>query len=285
MFKFDISHSAADRELADETSLWLEMSEGAVHYKSVGRGPTIVLVHNSGMWGGIWDRWVPILAEKYHVVIPDLPGFGLTGPSAEGDYSYNTLANFLGEFVQRACQAPVHVVGLSLGGQLAWRSALLKPDLYKSLILINPTGYPEKALPAIFKVARGPMGWLLPYMGSKAMMAKNLGQLWGKREPVSDAFLDRLLISQRRAGNRAAFLKFLRTDNESLHEQIPQIQSPVQLQWSEKCGSESFSTDLSNVEKILFEDLGHLPNLEAPEETVQAAMNFIAKHERADADV
>ncbi len=178
MFQFDISHSKADMALSDETSLWLDMPEAQVHYKCSGYGPTVVLVHNSGMWGGVWDQWVSVLSKNYRVVVPDLPGFGLTGKSAKGDYSYAALANFLGDFIDRTCDGPVHVVGLSLGGQLAWRSALLRPNLYKSLVLINPTGYPEKSLPAVFKFARGPMGWLLPYMGSKAMMQKNLGQLW-----------------------------------------------------------------------------------------------------------
>lgn len=280
MFHRDIPLSTADAVLSDSSSCWADMPVGRVHYKSIGTGPTVVLVHNSGMWGGIWDEWVPLLTQKFRVIVPDLPGFGLTGPVAGGDYSYDALAHFLCDFVEQLAEPPVHLVGLSLGGQLAWRCALLKPDLVASLVLINPTGYPEKSLPAVFKLARGPMGWLLRFLGSTTMIRKNLAQLWGKGAPISDAFLGRLLVSQCRAGNRKAFLTFLRTDNESLHTQIPSIRKPVQLQWSVKCGPERFSHDLPDVELVIHDDFGHLPVLEAPEQTAETAMRFIETHDK-----
>ncbi|MEM8548280.1 MAG: alpha/beta hydrolase, partial [Pseudomonadota bacterium] len=242
MITFDIPRKTAEAILSDDTSLRLDMPQGRIHYRSIGQGPAVILVHNSGMWGGVWDAWIGILSREYRVVVPDLPGFGLTGPTASADYSYRTLSQFLADFIELTCDGqPSHVVGLSLGGQLALRCALSRGDLIKSLVLINPTGYPEKTVPNVFKFARGPLGWLLPYLGSKALLEKNLRQLWGNESGtgdgaedgagnfVSDVFLQRLLVSQRCKGNRRAFLKFLRTDNESVHEAFPLVTAPVQV--------------------------------------------------------
>lgn len=279
MLSFDLSARKVESLLSDTSSRWLDLPGVRVHYRIKGSGPSVLLLHNSGMWGGIWDDWLKGLSKTHTVVVPDLPGCGLTGPSQSGDYSMEGLTLFVAQFLHTIKEEPVHVVGLSLGGQLAWRLALSQPDIVKSLILINPTGYPEKKPPMVFKLARGRFGWFLRVMGSTKLLRKNLEALWGDGAPVSDAFLERLLTSQRRKGNRAAFLKFLRTDNESLHTEIPKISKPVQIQWSDMCGPEQFSADIPNAERVGLGGLGHIPVLEAPEATLEAARNFLSLQE------
>ncbi len=283
MFRPDLSRAAAEHELSGPDSRWLNLPDARVHYRTAGTGPTVVLLHNSGMWGGVWDYWLPILSEHFTVVVPDLPGAGLTGPAADNDYSMEALTKFVATFVKATCKGPVHVVGLSLGGQLAWRLALQEASLVKSLVLINPTGYPDKKLPKVFKLARGRMGWILKYIASEKMLRNNLSELWGSGAPISAEFLERLVLSQRRSGNRKAFLRFLRTDNKSLHEQIPNITQPVQLQWCEMCGPQQFTRDLPNVELVDFSDFGHIPTLEAPEQTSSAAIRFLEAQEQENA--
>ncbi|WP_051540672.1 alpha/beta fold hydrolase [Ahrensia sp. 13_GOM-1096m] len=279
MLSLDISPKRAESILAGINSRWLDLPSGRVHYRLSGSGPAIVLLHNSGMWGGVWDSWVDELSKSYTVIVPDLPGCGLTGPSKDGNYAIANLTAFVADFIPAVQKKPVHLVGLSLGGQLAWRLALLHPDLVKSLILINPTGYPEKKQPMIFKFARGKLGWLIRVLGSTKMLRKNLQQLWGNGAPISDAFLERLLVSQCRVGNRAAFLKFLRTDNQTLQDQIPNIDKPTQIQWSDMCGAQRFSEDLPRVELVRLNGLGHIPTVEAPAITLAAAKEFIRSQE------
>jgi len=283
MFRPDLSPAAAEAELAGPSSQWLNLPSARVHFRSFGSGPSVILVHNSGMWGGVWDGWLPVLAEHFTVLVPDLPGAGLTGPASDSDYSMDALTRLVGSFVKTICEPPVHVVGLSLGGQLAWRLALQEPTLVKSLVLINPTGYPDKKLPKVFKLARGRLGWVLKYLASEKMVRSNLSELWGSGAPISDSFLKRLVVSQRRAGNRKAFLKFLRTENESLHERILDILKPVQVQWSSMCGPQQFTQDLPNAELVEFANLGHIPILEAPEQSAAVALRFIKTQEKMDA--
>lgn len=276
----DLEKDRVDQLLADRTSKWVDIGGTAVHYKEEGSGPALILLHNTGMWHGVWDGWVPILAGDFRVLRPDLPGFGLTGPTASQDYSMQRLAGFIGEFMDAVSLSEAHIAGLSLGGQVAWRFSLDHPERVRSLVLINPTGYPEKSLPAAFKLARSWAGGLIRFVGSPWLLRRNVAGLWGTRAEIPPGWIEDLLTSQRREGNRAAMVRFMRTENPSRHAEVGSLQVPVQIQWSQKCGPQRFSEDLPGAEMILYDDLGHFPNVEAPQESADHALRFLLRQSR-----
>lgn len=280
LFSPDISRENADELLTDDTSKWVEIDGVSVHYKEQGSGPALVLLHNSAMWQGVWDDWAPLLAGRFRVIRPDLPGFGATGPTAAQDYSMDTLTEFVGDFLDALSLREADIVGLSLGGQIAWRFALDHPERVRSLVLLNPTGYPSRELPAVFKLARSWAGGVIRFIGTPFILKRNLSTLWGTRTELPSDFVNRLLVSQRRAGNRAALLEFLRTPNPSRHTEIGSLQTRVQIQWSKMIGPEEFSADLPHAEMIYYDDLGHFPNIEAPQESARNALTFLLRQSR-----
>ena len=280
LFSTDIERGEADALLTGDTSKWVEVDGLPVHYKEQGTGPALLLLHNTGMWHGVWDDWVPLLAGRFRVISPDLPGFGATGPTAAEDYSMETLTDFVGGFLDALSLSEAHIAGLSLGGQLAWRWALDHPERVSSLVLLNPTGYPSREVPAVFKLARSWAGGVIRLMGTRFILERNLSSLWGTRAGIPADFVDRLLVSQRRAGNRDALLKFMRTDNPTRHTEIPSLRAPIQVQWSEMIGPQEFSVDLPHAEMIYYDDLGHFPNIEAPKESAGHALDFLLRQSR-----
>ncbi|MBI5752400.1 MAG: pimeloyl-ACP methyl ester esterase BioH [Hydrogenophilales bacterium] len=104
-----------------------------LHVESSGHGPDLALLHGWGMHGGIWEGARDALAERFRVHVVDLPGYGAS-PACE-PYTLEALAHS----VARALPERTHVVGWSLGGQVALQWARLAPQQIGKLILIGAT--------------------------------------------------------------------------------------------------------------------------------------------------
>lgn len=106
---------------------------GKLHVETHGTGEPLLLIHGWGMHGGVWDSLVPPLAERFQVLVVDLPGHGRSSASGDGglDSIVNTLAVALPE--------SLNVCGWSLGGQVAMRWAALYPAQIKRMVLTCST--------------------------------------------------------------------------------------------------------------------------------------------------
>jgi pimeloyl-ACP methyl ester carboxylesterase len=58
-----------------------------IQYRDEGAGPPLVLLHGFGSSLYTWNRWVRQLPGTRRLIRLDLPGFGLTGPAPDGDYT------------------------------------------------------------------------------------------------------------------------------------------------------------------------------------------------------
>ena len=88
----------------------------------------VVLIHSSLGDSRLWKRQVPALEERFEVVTPDLPGWGQNPMPTEPFSFVDFVAGFL----------PGALVGNSMGGMIALRTALAHPDRVKKLVLVDP---------------------------------------------------------------------------------------------------------------------------------------------------
>lgn len=111
--------------------------DGPVHFADFGgSGARLVLVHGLGGSHANWLAVAPRLAERAQVVAPDLPGFGRTPPagrSARVSANRECLHRFLA-----AVGHPAVLVGNSMGGLIAMMEAALHPDNVSALVLVAP---------------------------------------------------------------------------------------------------------------------------------------------------
>ncbi|WP_278264851.1 4,5:9,10-diseco-3-hydroxy-5,9,17-trioxoandrosta-1(10),2-diene-4-oate hydrolase [Nocardia sp. AG03] len=114
------------------------------HEAGVGNGPTIVLLHGGGPGASAWSNFarnIPVLAERYHVIAPDQPGYGKSDKPVDHPqyfvHSSNALLALLDhlEITER-----VHLLGNSLGGGASVRFALDHPTRAGKLVLMGPGG-------------------------------------------------------------------------------------------------------------------------------------------------
>ncbi|UCH10746.1 MAG: alpha/beta fold hydrolase, partial [Fidelibacterota bacterium] len=120
-----------------------------VHIRDQGTGPAVVLLH--GMFSSLhtWDGWVEALQDSFRMIRLDLPGFGLTGPRPDADYSLSEYVGFMDALLDELGVERAILVGNSLGGGIAWEYSLAHPSRVEGLILIDAVGYPRDSTPRI----------------------------------------------------------------------------------------------------------------------------------------
>lgn len=112
---------------------------GSLRYFTAGEGPAVLLVHGLGGSALNWLAVAPALAARRRVLVPDLPGHGRSTPLPGGSES-SAFADALAELIEREQGAPVPVAGHSLGGLIAIRLAVRRPDLVAGLLLAAAAG-------------------------------------------------------------------------------------------------------------------------------------------------
>lgn len=103
--------------------------------------PTLVFLHGFG--GGAsayeWSKVYPAFAGEYRVLAPDLIGWGRSD-HPERNYEPEDYIGSIIEFLEKTCNEAVPVVASSLTAAFTIRAAILRPDLFKLLILTTPAG-------------------------------------------------------------------------------------------------------------------------------------------------
>ena len=112
-----------------------------LHHQVTGSGPTIVLLHGVCHRGHAWDPVIPLLADRFRVVVIDLPGHGQSVPIPEEGDSLEFMVDQLTEILDHVVPAGErpHIAGNSLGGFLALEMGAR--GLANSVNALSPAGF------------------------------------------------------------------------------------------------------------------------------------------------
>jgi len=111
-------------------------SDAPVHVESLGNGSPLVLLHGFALHGGLFAPVVNALAQRHRVHVVDLPGHGRSATVAP--YDLPTLAVAIDDALDDV-DAPLTLLGWSLGGQVALQWAHRRPERVRRLILVATT--------------------------------------------------------------------------------------------------------------------------------------------------
>lgn len=275
---------------APPPSDFIELEGQLVHLRDVGLRDDpqpLVLIHGTSASLHTWEGWATALSPRRRVISVDLPGFGLTGPSASGDYRGDTYARFVLELMDQLKVQRFALAGNSLGGEVAWRTALLAPQRVTKLILVDAAGpdFESDSVPIGFLAARVPvLNRIFEGVLPRSMVVASLRNVYGDPSRVDDALIDRYYQLTLREGNRRALVqRFQQNRRGQDAERIRELKLPTLILWGGRdrlvplSVAQQFKRDIAGSELMVFEDLGHMPHEEAPARTVAPVQAFLQR--------
>lgn len=108
-----------------------------IRYHATGNGQTVMLVHGWMVSGRVWHRLLPLLHD-FRVVVPDLRGSGASAALARGSVTLADHVADLAALLETLDIRDAHLVGHSMGGQLAALLAAGLPERFRTVTLLNP---------------------------------------------------------------------------------------------------------------------------------------------------
>lgn len=274
----------------DAPSTFVELDGMQVHVRDTGPRDDpqpIVILHMRAGSLHAFDQWQRTLSKNRRVVAFDLPGFGLTGPNKDGNYKLEAYTRFLLRFLDTLEIRRVVLAGHALGGEIAWRTAVLAPDRVSRLILIDADGYQLSPLsqPVAFQIAQiRALRWISERVLPKWVVSSSLHNLYGNPDMVTADMVDRVFELNLRVGNRRALFQFMdQQESGSQQHLIRRVSQPTLVLWGEQDRlvpaefAYRFCQDISDCTLVRFPTLGHKPHEEAPQESIQPVLRFLEK--------
>lgn len=274
----------------------LTLSHGVVHYwiYNPAGTQTIIMVHGfRGDHHGLEDI-VAQLPKNYRVIVPDLPGFGLS-PELPGKHDIEGYITFLHEFIQEITDKPPVLLGHSFGSIITAHYAARHTQAIQKLILVNPISSPAlKGGRAIFSHLTVFYYWLgnkLPEKAGNKLLSSKAIVL------TMSSFLtktkDKALRRKIRQGHLAHFSSFQsrRVVMESFKasvshtvlEPVDRITTPTLLIAGEiddiapLHSQKQLQQKLASSQLVVAPRVGHLIHHEAPDVAAQAIDSFCQK--------
>jgi len=115
---------------------YAEINDIRMYYEVHGAGEPVILLHGGSTSGAVWSQQLPILAEKYRVIVPDLRAHGRTNDGA-GPLTYAGMTEDVVALLDRLGVERAHVIGWSMGGAIGLHLAVAHPERVGKLVLLG----------------------------------------------------------------------------------------------------------------------------------------------------
>ncbi len=249
-----------------------------------GDGPAIIMLHGFAASLHTWEPWATALSDRYRIIRYDLPGFGLSPPNEDGDYSLARDVDQLGAVMDALGLDRATLIGNSMGGKVAWHFAARFPARVEKLVLISPDGFaqPGQAYGEAPRVGRaiGLMRYFLP----EPLLRMNIAAAYADASRLSGETVTRYHEMMRAPGARAAMIeRFRQAVLEDPAALLPRITAPTLLLWGEQdrlipiSNAEDYLRLMPRAELVRLPGIGHLPHEEAPEASLPPVAEFLAR--------
>jgi 2-hydroxy-6-oxonona-2,4-dienedioate hydrolase len=249
-----------------------------IHYIEAGSGPALVLLHGLG---GNYTNWafnIAALSQKYRVIVPDQIGFGKSDKPVI-NYRVATYVDFLDAFLKELKVERASLVGNSLGGWIAAAYTLSHPEKVENLVLVDAAGY------AFAKDFDTNQLFKLNPSTREGMKELSARVFYNKQLFLSDAFIDASMTGRINAGDgytiRSITESIIRGE-DFLDNRLSAIKRPTLIIWGREDGllplsdGERFQKEIAGSQLVVFDQCGHVPQVEKAMEFNTALLKFLA---------
>jgi pimeloyl-ACP methyl ester carboxylesterase len=236
----------------------------------------VILLHGLGGSTQVWQLNIAALAEKYHVVVPDQIGFGKSDKPLV-NYRIRTYVDFLDQFCKQLGIERASLVGNSMGGWIATAFTAAFPDRVDKLVLVDAAGHaPPKDLDTRSFYGLNPT----TREGMKVLVAK----VFYNKLFLTDAAIDQAITARLAAGDGYTINSITESiirGEDFLDDAVKTVKRPTLIIWGRQDGlvpvseGEQFNKDIAGSKFVVFDQCGHMPQIEKPAEFNAAILKFL----------
>src|SRR2546427_4327283 len=137
LFVFGLLATPSDAAPATIASRTANVDGVQLHYLTAGSGPAVLLLHGYTQTSRMWRPIIPLLAKKFTVIVPDLPGIGDSGIPADNKIDMITAAKQIHDLVRSLKIDKARVVGHDIGLMVAYAYAAQFPNETEKLAVMD----------------------------------------------------------------------------------------------------------------------------------------------------
>jgi len=279
----------AERHSAGLVKKEIQVDDHKIVYLEGGKGETILLLHGFGANKDNWTRFAKYLTGSYHVVIPDIPGFGESSQIQKASYDAENQLKRIDRFTEVMKLGRFHLTGNSMGGLFAALYGAKYPHKVATLALLAPVGVKS---PKMSELATLLQKGTNPLLAASAEDFDQLIKLCFVKPPFTPSQFKKVLAAD--AMTHHDFNKKILVDmkwNQTgggpspietfLEPYLPQIQEPVLLIWGDSdrildvTSVTILEKNLKHYKTIIMRNTGHIPMMEYPQETASYYMSYL----------
>ncbi len=258
--------------------LTLRVGDVDLYYETAGSGPPLLLIHGLGSSARDWQLQIPAFSPHYHVVAYDVRGHGRSG-KPPGRYSVPLFAADAAGLIHALEIAPAHVMGISMGGMIAFQLAASRPELVRSLVIVN-------AGPELVVRTPGQRLQLLQRLLIVRLLGmRRMGQVVaGRLFPQPEQAEARRLCAERWGQNDPrAYADAMRAlVGWSVVDQLGGIRCPALIlaadqDYTPVAVKEAAAARMPNAELVVIRDSRHATPVDQPEAFNAAVLSFLAR--------
>jgi pimeloyl-ACP methyl ester carboxylesterase len=257
-------------------------------YDKAGDGEFVILVHGSWVDHHDWDLVVSALAQDFYVITYDRRGHSKsTAPTGQG-YIKDDVAD-LAALIELVDQGPAHVVGHSMGGSIALKLAISRPELCRSVSVHEPS------LLALLAIDPA----LAPALTEVQARIESVVELLarGEHEAGAQRFIETVALGpgawkqlpeparETFIGNAPTFLDEYRDPDQAYIElgSLRAYQGAVQLTQGEQSPpffaavADTLASVLPRADRLIYRGAGHIPHVTHPDDFSRGLIGFLTR--------
>ena len=247
-----------------------------------------MLVHGLGGAAANWLALAPLLLPGRRLIVPELPGHGGSSPLPAAP-SLSPYADRLGLLLEHEGAAPAAVVGHSLGGAVALRLALRRPEAVSALVLAAAAGISSATRSARYALTitgiLKPGRKIAPHRGRvarSALLKRLVFGRWGASDPpaLPPELVEALLAGPARHTDTVSAAKALVRDD--VRTELEHVRCPVLVLWGARDNQLPVDDAFEYARRLraplrVIADCGHLLIVERPAACADAITGFLSR--------
>ncbi|MCA1558612.1 MAG: alpha/beta hydrolase, partial [Acidobacteria bacterium] len=272
-----------------ERSRFAEVEGVRLHYQEAGSpaDPAMILIHGFTASTLVWSEvLVPMSERGFHVIAPDLAGFGFSGKPKTAEYTIDWQARLIMGLMDKLGIERATLVGNSYGGAVAAICALDYPERVKSLVLVGAVSNDNVKKRLLLRLGRSPVvGDLIsPLLLDVRWLVRR--RVLRNRVRIKEINEQRFETHHRHlrtsSTQRAALCMLRRWHAERIRDEAHLIKQPVLLIWGEQDvempleDGHFLHRQIPGARLMVFRNCGHLPQEEYPQEFVELVTEFVS---------